>query len=169
MESVEAVPVERTVVAEGHAERGERLFDEFYADSYAAMVRLAWSLVDQRDVAEEVVQDAFAAMYLRYGALSDPAAYLRVCVMNGCRRVLRRRRTARRKPAAVAPTAIDDDHDHLFDVIRRLPPRQRAVVVLRYQQGLGDNEIASALGIPVGSVKSSLSRAKESLRKELSS
>ena len=81
--------------------------------------------------------------------------------------MLRRRRLARRTPDAAPPAPVEDYHDHVFDVIRRLPSRQRAIVVLRYQQGLGDREIAATLGIPVGTVKSCLSRAKDRLRREL--
>jgi DNA-directed RNA polymerase specialized sigma24 family protein len=60
------------------------------------MVRLAHALVDTRQGAEEVVQDAFAAIYTRYSRLERPEAYLRVTVLNGCRRMLRRRMLSRR-------------------------------------------------------------------------
>src|SRR5437870_5934122 len=65
------------------------------------MVRLAALLVDDRETAEDVVQDAFAALHRRWGSLSsDDAAigYLRACVVNGARSVLRRRRTVRHNP-----------------------------------------------------------------------
>ncbi len=143
-------------------------FDAVYQSSYADMVRLAWSMVDRRDLAEEVVQDAFAALYRRFDTVEQPMAYVRVCVLNNCRKVLRRRRLARRQPDPVE-TAVEAEHDHLFDVLRSLPARQREVVVLRYQLGMSDAEIAEALGIPLGSVKSALSRAKDRLREELSS
>jgi RNA polymerase sigma-70 factor (sigma-E family) len=143
-------------------------FDEFYVAAYAPMVRLAWAMLDRRDLAEEVVQDAFAAVYPRFDGLHEPGAYLRTCVMNKCRQALRRRRVARRRSDVEQPAAVEDYHDHLFDVIRRLPARQRAVVVLRYQQGLGEREIADTLGMAPGTVKSCLSRAKDRLRKELS-
>ena len=67
------------------------------------MVRLAHTLVDTQQRAEEVVQDAFAAIYERYDRLERPEAYLRVSVLNGCRRVLRRRLLRRAQPIPPGP------------------------------------------------------------------
>jgi DNA-directed RNA polymerase specialized sigma24 family protein len=58
-------------------------FEELYARQYLPMVRLAYTLVDTQQRAEEVVQDAFAAMYERYDRVERPEAYLRVTVLNG--------------------------------------------------------------------------------------
>jgi hypothetical protein len=63
-------------------------FEELYAQQYRPMVRLAHTLVDTQQRAEDAVQDAFAAIYERYDRLEWPEAYLRVTVRNGCRRVL---------------------------------------------------------------------------------
>lgn len=142
-------------------------FESFYESTYPAMVKLAWALVDTREAAEEAVQDAFASMYRRFESLDNPRAYLRTSVVNGCRNVLRRRAVVRRHVPTDVPAATDDVYDHLFDVIRRLPARHRAVVVLTYQEGLGIDDVAQALGIAPGTVKSRLSRAKEQLRKEI--
>src|SRR5438309_4849853 len=70
------------------------------------LVRLAVLLVDDRETAEDVVQDAFAALHRRWGSLtSEDAAlgYLRTCVVNGSRSVLRRRRTVRLKGRLPVP------------------------------------------------------------------
>lgn len=79
-------------------DEGAMTFEELYARQYAPMVRLAHALVDTRPRAEEVVQDAFAAVYERYQHLGHPEAYLRITVLNGCRRVLRRRGLRRSQP-----------------------------------------------------------------------
>lgn len=142
-------------------------FESFYESTYPTMVKLAWALVDTREAAEEAVQDAYASMYRRFDSIDNPRAYLRTSVVNGCRNVLRRRSVVRRHVPTDVPAATDDVYDHLFDVIRRLPPRHRAVVVLTYQEGLGIDDVAEALGIAPGTVKSRLSRAKEQLRKEI--
>ena len=141
-------------------------FEELYAQQYAPMVRLAHTLVDTRPRAEEVVQDAFAAVYERYARLDRPEAYLRVSVLNGCRRVIRRRMLSRSQPV---PPGEDSELQvsHVVDAIRRLPHRQRSMVVLRYDLQLTDVEIAETLGVPVGTVKSTLFRALTSLRQEL--
>lgn len=142
------------------------IFEDLYARQYRPMVRLAFTLVDTRQRAEEVVQDSFAAVYERYDRLDNPEAYLRVTVLNGCRRVLRRRVLRRHQPV---PPSQDGElgYNHVVDAIRRLPHQQRSMVVLRYELQLTDAEIAQTLGVPLGTVKSSLYRALATLRKEI--
>ncbi len=142
-------------------------FESLYQREFRSMVRLATALVDTPEQAEEVVQDAFAALYLRYRVVSNPVAYLRVSVLNGGRRVLRRRRIMRRQPDLVEVYA-ELGFNHLLDAVRRLPSKQRNVVVLRYELQLSDHEIAETLRIPVGTVKSTLHRALARLRTEVS-
>ena len=142
-------------------------FESLYEQRFGSMVRLAYTLVDTTEQAEEVVQDSFAAVYQRFHRLDNPEAYLRVTVLNGCRRVLRRRMLSRRQP--VPPSEEGQlGASHVVDAIRRLPHRQRSMVVLRYDLQLTDREIADTLGIPVGTVKSTIHRALAALRKELS-
>lgn len=142
-------------------------FEELYEQQYAPMVRLAHTLVDTRQGAEEVVQDAFAAMYTRYSRLESPEAYLRVTVLNGCRRVLRRRMLGRRLHLH-ADGETELAVSHVVDAIRRLPNRQRSMIVLRYDLQLTDAEIADTLEVPIGTVKSTIYRALATLRQELS-
>lgn len=141
-------------------------FEELYARQYAPMVRLAHALVDSRSRAEDVVQDAFAAVYERFDRLDRPEAYLRVTVLNGCRRVQRRRMLRRAQPV---PPAADGElaYNHVVDSIRRLPHRQRSMIVLRYDLQLTDAEIADTLDVPIGTVKSTLHRALAALRQEI--
>jgi RNA polymerase sigma-70 factor (sigma-E family) len=144
----------------------EEDFVALYLRDYEAMVRLAVLLVDSRQVAEEVVQDAFAAVLIRYASLSNPDGYLRRCVINGAREVQRRRRVARlHLPEPVADATLPVDH--VLDAVARLPYRQRAAIVLRYYSDLSEAEIASTMGIPPGSVKSALHRGLRRLRTEL--
>jgi RNA polymerase sigma-70 factor (sigma-E family) len=140
------------------------------------LVRLARLLVDDRETAEDVVQDAFAALHRRWAAITEPQAatgYLRTCVVNGSRSVLRRRRTARaytwpeidRLPGdgADAGLLLHEEHREVLTALRRLPSRQREVIVLRYWAQLTEAEIAATLGISVGSVKSSASRGRDAI------
>ena len=142
-------------------------FDELYRERYDAMVRLAYVLVDTAEDAEQVVQDAFVGLYKHFGRVEQPAAYLRTSVVNGARKMLRRRRVMRRTPDPAIETS-EIGFDHTFDAIRRLPARQRELVALRYEQQLTDAEIADLLSMPIGTVKSRLHRAITALRKELS-
>jgi len=142
-------------------------FEALYVREQARLVRAATSMVDDPGQAEEIVQEAFAALYRRYGNVADPSAYVRSCVFNGCRKALRRRRLVRRQPAPVAPEDGSLGFNHVLDAVHRLPARQRAAVVLRYDLQLTEAEIADTLQIPLGTVKSTLHRAIARLRQEV--
>jgi RNA polymerase sigma-70 factor (sigma-E family) len=147
-----------------------------YAAHRLRLVRLAVLLVDDRQTAEDVVQDAFATFLVRRSGLDDPhkaLAYLRTSVVNGARSKLRRRRTAR---AYVPPHEVPRDvtsegvllaeeHREVLVAMQQLGARQREVLVLRYWSGLSEAEIAQTLGISRGAVKSTASRALDALEK----
>lgn len=158
--------------------RDDAQLAELYAAHRLSLVRLAVLLVDDFGIAEDVVQDAFAAFAARRTALRDTNAalgYLRISVVNGARSTLRRRRTARAyaPPHDVEPDGPDaravlsEEHREVLAGLKQLAPRQREVLVLRYWSGLSEGEIAEALGISRGSVKSTASRALDALEKLL--
>jgi RNA polymerase sigma-70 factor (sigma-E family) len=143
-----------------------------------ALTRLAVLLVDDIPTAEDVVQDAFANMYRHQHRLRHAEAalsYLHVAVVNGARSTLRRRGTARRyryltDPPAPPPEAelqIAEEHRAVLAAVRTLPTRQQEVVVLRYWSNLTEAEIAAAMGISRGAVKSQASRALDKLEELL--
>jgi len=145
---------------------GARTFATLFEAERVPMVRLAYLLVGDEGLAEEVVQDAFAEVYERWDRLDNPGGYLRTCVVNGCRRRQRRRATERRHLEAAdrrAP-AHDPEARELLDALAALPAGWRAVVVLRFYAGLTQEEIAEALGMRLGTVKSSLHRGLAQLR-----
>ncbi len=150
--------------------------ERLYRTQRLAMVRLALLLVDDRETAEDVAQDAFAALHRRWQTLhTEDAAigYLRTCVVNGARSVLRRRRTVRRQPhprddllyaeSADRRVLLAEEHREVIAAMRCLPARQREVIVLRYWSELSEPQIAATLGISVGSVKSSASRGRDAI------
>jgi len=138
-----------------------------YQQNFEPLCRMAFLLVDTREQAEEVVQEAFARALPKWSTLTSPDAYVRSCVLNGCRRVLRRRALMRRRPAPFEATDSPAVTDHVIDAVRRLPRTQRDVIVLRFYMQATDAEIAATLDVPVGTVKSTLHRAKARLREEL--
>jgi RNA polymerase sigma-70 factor (sigma-E family) len=135
------------------------------------MVRLAHLITNSNVVAEDIVQEAFVALRRHWGGVDRPVGYLRASVVNLARGHLRRsgveQRHAQRSPAE-GPLGGDPEIDETWAEVCRLPPTQRAVVVLRFYEDLTHHEIAQALGCSVGNVKSSLHRALARLRKELS-
>jgi RNA polymerase sigma-70 factor (sigma-E family) len=154
-------------------------FDELYHRTWWPMLCVAYALIDDVAAAEDVVQDAFAALHRRWDALSEPAAaagYLRVSVVNGARSVLRKRLIVRRRQhllddvpteSADASTLLMADHQLVRAALARLPDRQREVLTLRYVAELSDLEIAKATGLSHGGVRSAASRGLAALRNEL--
>jgi RNA polymerase sigma-70 factor (sigma-E family) len=144
-------------------------FDATYVREFGGLVRLAVLLVDDVNRAEEVVQDAFIKSHRRWHRIDNHRAYLRSAVLNGCRSELRRRRLWRRSVSQlVTPSSSMDSPDEVFDIIRKLPRKQREVLVMRYWLDWPEAQIAETLSIAPGTVKSTLSRALDQLRKELS-
>lgn len=140
------------------------------------MLQLATMLVDRHDIAEEVVQDAFLNLHRRWDSVADPAAYLRVSVVNGSRSVLRRRRLARLHlasaldapaPGADCEVLIADEHRQVLRALHRLPRRQREVLVLKYWNDLDDDTIAASLTISASTVRATATRARHQLARIL--
>lgn len=138
-------------------------FAELYRSEYGPMVRLARALVDEQGQAEEIVQDAFANTFSRWGRIDEPGGYVRSAVVNGARSELRRRQV-RRRISIPAPIVDRTDNEYLADAVARLTPRRRIAVVLRFWADLPDREIAVLLGCRPGTVKSLVSRGLADLR-----
>ena len=159
---------------------GATVVSELFAAHHRRLVGLAALLVDDQQAAEDVVQDAFAALYRRWRRLRDPnaaVAYLNRTVVNTSRDALRRRRHADRATLRLVPRAEELDsaeHDvvahqeaeRLWTSLTGLPMRQRQVLVLRYYLDQSESEIAVTLGMSRGSVKKHASRGLAALAQE---
>jgi RNA polymerase sigma-70 factor (sigma-E family) len=166
-------------VTRGELQRARVDLPSLYATYWRAMVRLAVLLVDDVPTAEDVVQDAFVALYRRSDALRDPAAavaYVRASVVNLSRSVVRHRQVVRKHLRVAEPDHVDGadfhallsaEHRDALAAMRKLPRRQQEVLVLRYWAGLSEVEIAETLGISAGTVKSSASRGLAKLSNTL--
>lgn len=140
-------------------------FEQVFRREALAMVRVAYLMVDDKSLAEEIVQDAFAKLYACWESTGDPGAYLRACVINGCRSAYRRRAIERKAAArAPLPASIDLEVDHMGDALAALPAKRRAAIVLRYYDGLSEAEIAKVLRVRPGTVKSLVHRGLAQLR-----
>jgi RNA polymerase sigma-70 factor (sigma-E family) len=150
-------------------------FTGLYTTHRLPLIRMAVLLVDDIGTAEDVVQDAFAALHQSQHRLRDPQAalgYLRTAVVNNARSVLRKRQTVRRHLSLVrledaepadSELLLEAVHQQVLAAVRQLPARQREVLALRYWAKLSEAEIAEALGISRGAVKSNASRGMDKL------
>lgn len=128
---------------------------------------LAVSVTFDRSVADEIIQDAFAALTSRRDVVHDPVAYLQRSVINLAISHVRRRNRARILPAQRLEHTTIPEVDDVWDALAELTPRQRAVVVLRFYEDQSYDQIALTLDIPIGSVKSTLHRALSALKERL--
>lgn len=138
-------------------------FDRFFADRYQPMVGLACSLVDQQPIAEEIVQEAFQRVWLRWHDLTEHSCYLRTIVVNGCNDELRRRRVRRHASRALRDRPQPEPH-YLVDVLSAITPRRREALVLRYYGGHTLSEVAEVMEIPTGTAKSLIHRGLADMR-----
>jgi len=151
-------------------------FEALYQSSYSRIVREVSGLVGNLPDTEEVVQEAFARALRRWQQLRGydaPEAWVRRVAFN---LALTGRLRARRQQAALVRHGLPADMPHpgvdgiaLEQVLRTLPLGYRQVLVLHYVAGLPLDEVAAELELPVGTVKSRLSRARVSLATRLSS
>jgi RNA polymerase sigma-70 factor (sigma-E family) len=156
----------------GRAEREDvmlRLFDEHYVP----LCRLAFVILGDHALAEEIVMEALLRTFSGWGRLRDPGradVYLRRAVINLSRTRIRRKILERRVSASLEKRRVDTPHPDLREnaavvwaAVRGLPERQRACVVLFYYEDLPESQIAEILDCAVGTVKSQLSKARAKL------
>ena len=141
-------------------------FDRWYAASFEQFVRLAYLLVGSTEIARDLTQDAMVRVLRRWSTIEDPDRYARRAVVNACNSHHRRRAVMRRHPEP-DPGTYELGAGELTDALAQLPPRQRAVLVLRYWADLPEAEIAETLGTKRGTVASLLHRAHARLKETI--
>ena len=154
----------------------ETTYEEYVGARWATLYRTAYLMTGNHADAEDVVQTALVKVYAawsRVSAADSPDAYVRRVLTNtflSSRRPLRvsRERLVDQMPEVSAPPPGSDDRLSIWPHVASLPPRQRAVVVLRYYEDLSEQQIADALGCSTGTVKSNASLALKSLKARMS-
>ncbi|WP_240687133.1 SigE family RNA polymerase sigma factor [Amycolatopsis suaedae] len=150
-------------------------FGEFVEANLPGLLRYGHALTGNPHDASDLVQTVLEKIGSRWAHVQrktgDPMAYIRRSMANA--HISRWRRTKRENLVAEIPESqpvspTDPfEHEPLWQALRALPPRQRAVVVLRYYEGLSEVEIAESLGVSQGTVKSQASKALASLRTKM--
>jgi RNA polymerase sigma-70 factor (sigma-E family) len=149
-------------------------FRSYVAERGPVLLRAATHLTSDRAEAEDLLQAALAKTYLAWDRIQDRAAvdgYVRRAMVNTHISWWRRRKLDVYPTDRLPDRPVADDHAHRSEMrdalgraLRRLPERQRLTVMLRYYEDMSEQEIADFLGVSVGTVKSTVSRAMAKLR-----
>ena len=154
-------------------QRSHGEFREYVTAHGAVLLRMAYLLTGNHADAEDLLQAALAKTYVQWARIKDRAAldgYIRRAMVNTHISWWRRRRLEEYptdplpEPSVPDPATTRDIRDALWHALARLPRRQRAALILRFYEDLPECEIAAVLGISVGTVKSTVSRAVAKLR-----
>ncbi len=156
--------------------RDPAAFAEFVAARSAALHRTAYLMVGDRQLSQDLLQEALTKTYVAWPRLRDHGkaeAYTRKAIVTTAISWYRRRSWGER-PSDAVPDRTRPSHDDdvatrelLWDALQQLPPRQRAAIVLRYYEDLTEAQTAQALGIATGTVKSQVSAGLAKLRDHL--
>ena len=158
----------------------EREFEDRLQESSALAVRVAFSVLRQREDAEDVAQEAFARAYRRFAQLREPARFrgwiVRVTWRLAIDRLRANTRRSGREMAAPLPTRMESAEEllvasrraaRLWESIDALPEKLRIVIVLSAMEGHDVKDVAELLDVPVGTVKSRLFLARKALAEKL--
>ncbi|MFW6774088.1 SigE family RNA polymerase sigma factor [Nocardioides sp. CPCC 205120] len=167
-------PATGTAVTTSRRGARDEEFAAYMAVRQAGLLRTAYLLCGDRHTAEDLVQTSLAKLYLAWDRVEAQASldgYVRRILVNEHNSLWRRAWKRREATTDAMPETVHrtDEYDdgtaaHLWAFVQTLPRRQRAVIVLRYYEGLSEAEIAAILGVSPGTVKSQASRALAALR-----
>jgi RNA polymerase sigma-70 factor (sigma-E family) len=155
--------------------RDEEGFRAFVEANGATLLHAARLLTGDHHRGEDLVQTALIKLYVKWGRIDAPLPYARRALVNAHIDQTRRRWWGERPtetlperpdPDAASDTSTSDSRDELRRLLAGLAPKERAVIVLRYYCDLSEQDTAETLGMPVGTVKSTCSRALARLRVE---
>jgi RNA polymerase sigma-70 factor, ECF subfamily len=153
--------------------RDDAGFGSFVEANGATLLHAARLLTGDHHRGEDLVQTALTKVYLKWGRIDAPLPYARKALVTAHIDQSRRKwwgerptETLPEQPTPDNDSGASDTRDELRRMLAGLEPRERAVVVLRYYCDLSEQDTAATLGIPVGTVKSSCSRALTRLRVE---
>jgi RNA polymerase sigma-70 factor (sigma-E family) len=151
-------------------------FVDLVAARSASLFRTAYAVAGDHQLAQDLLQEALAKAYVAWPRLRDETkaeAYVRRTIVTTAISWWRRP-SFHERPVAVLPEPRGADaaeqvatHDAVWSLVRSLPPRQRAALVLRYYEELSEAETADLMGCSVGTVKSQVSAALGKLREQV--
>jgi len=164
---MEYVGVE-SVTSGGTSMTAARDFAGFFASSWSDVSAYCGVLTRNRELGDELAQEAFTRLYVRWWIVDEPRPYVFRIASNLARRHLREAaRHGGEETDGGAPVGDEFEASELLDAVSRLPKRMREVVLMHYYLDIPLAEVASALRRPVGSVKRQLHEARKVLGEAL--
>jgi RNA polymerase sigma factor (sigma-70 family) len=151
------------------AGRGDDAFTQLYRSQRDRLRRIAYLMVGQAAVAEEIVQDAFLRVHGRWETIESHSAYLRMTVVNLCLAWRSRAALARERMPYGSDSVGPPELDETWTMLEQLPRNQRVALVLRYYEDLPIDEIAQVMRCRPATVRTRIHRALKALRKEIAS
>jgi RNA polymerase sigma-70 factor (sigma-E family) len=141
-------------------------FEDYVTGRGRALLRFAYVLCHDADLAQDLVQDALVKTHARWSRVEAPDAYVRKAIVNDFCSWTRRRKevVTDTVPEIGEPDPGPEDRDAMWRLLAELPRQQRAVLVLRFYEGLPDDAIGRALGCGEATVRSHASKALATLR-----
>jgi len=134
-------------------------FEQLFEREHPLVVRMAYLMLGRTGEAEEVAQEAFTELLVRWGRIDNPEGFVRTVAVNRCRDIGRRRSVRDRALRRLREREEPVIGDYLVDALQQLDPQLRELIVLRYYLGHTVPEIAGIVDTPEGTVKSRLHRA----------
>ena len=143
-------------------------FEDYVANRGRALLRFAFVLCRDHDLSQDLVQDALVRTQAKWDRVDAPDAYVRKAIVNDFLS-WKRRRSSRdvvtdRVPETAVAAGHSEDRDAMWRVLAELPRQQRAVLVLRFYEGLDDDAIGRTIGCAAATVRSHASKALATLR-----
>lgn len=168
----------QALVNTGSGPHGPARWSDLFERHAAEALRLSYLLTGDREIAQDITQDAFVRLFRRFQDLRRPeafGAYLRRTVINLARDHWRKVRLQHRvlgrqtkeSVEVDRPVSLLETRDEIWRALQSLPHVQRATVVLRYYEDLTEREIADVMACSTAAVKSRLSRAIKGLRSHI--
>jgi RNA polymerase sigma factor (sigma-70 family) len=150
-----------------HVESIEVEVDVDVVGEWLKLTRLAYSVIGDRQVAEELVQESYIRLQKAGDRVENRTAFLRTAVINRCKSYSVRRSKERAQLWRNAESTIPHEIDETLLALRKLGIKYRTVLALRYYEDLSIGEIAEILNVRLGTVKSLIHRGLAKLRTEL--
>lgn len=143
-------------------------FEAYVSGRGRALLRFAYVLCRDADLAQDLVQDALVKTHQRWDKVDAPDAYVRRAIVNDFLSFKRRKASRDIVTDTVPEVALagagPEERDAMWRLLAELPRQQRAVLVLRFYEGLADDDIARTLGCSAATVRSHASKALAGLR-----